>query len=58
MKYVDLGILPQSGIPVTAFRTPDTGIWTHARTISTLWALMKHGPSDLATALRACAAAR
>ena len=55
MKYLDLDLFHQRGIPVTAFRTPDTGIWTHARKISTLWALMKHGASDLATALRACA---
>jgi len=56
MKYLDLDLFKQRGVNVTAFRTPDTGIWTHARTISTLWALMKHGPSDVATALRACAA--
>lgn len=55
MKYLDLGLFGQLGIPVAAFRTPDTGIWTHARTISTLWALMKHGPNNLAAALQACA---
>ena len=54
MRYLDLDLFRQRGVPVTTFRTPDTGLWTHGRTISALWTLMKYGPDDVAAALRNC----
>jgi len=52
MKYLDLDLFQRNGVPVTAFHTPGTGLWTDSRKISALWALMNHGPINLAAALQ------
>jgi hypothetical protein len=51
MRYLDLDLFQHLVTTVTPFRTPDTGLWTNARTISALWTMMKHGPSDVVEAL-------
>ncbi|WP_438293142.1 WbqC family protein [Streptomyces sp. HUAS TT7] len=51
MTYLDTGLFTARSITVTSFRTPTTGVWEGARSISALRALMLLGPDAVALEL-------
>jgi hypothetical protein len=53
MRYLRPDPFQAQGIGVIHFRTPtDGGVWTGAREISALWALMTYGPGKVSTLLQ------
>ncbi|MFF4941965.1 WbqC family protein [Streptomyces rubiginosohelvolus] len=53
MTYLDPAPFTARGIAVAPFLPPDAGIWTSARCVTSLWALVHLGPGGLSARLQA-----
>ncbi|MFJ5879930.1 WbqC family protein [Kitasatospora cineracea] len=49
-RYIEPGRFSDSGVELRRFAVPDTGVWTGARSLSAVHALLVHGPEVLAEA--------
>jgi hypothetical protein len=51
LSYLDPEPFRQQGLDVVSYVTPADGVWTHARRISGLWAIMRDGPGRVVNSL-------